>query len=112
MLKSGSARLALYRKKSGAVLIAVQIATTLAILSNALALIVDRLSWSARLTGIDEAHIFFVYATSIDKPPSYAALQSSDLAMLRAMAGVANAYATNSFPLEGGGWSMTADLQA
>jgi putative ABC transport system permease protein len=26
------------------------------------------------------------------------------------MGGVANAYATNSFPLEGGGWSMTADL--
>jgi putative ABC transport system permease protein len=110
-LKSGSARLAIYRKKSGAVLIGVQIAVTLAILSNAMALIVDRLSWSARLTGIDEANIFFIYATSVEKPPSFAALQSSDLAMLRSMPGVANAYATNSYPLEGGGWSMTVDLQ-
>jgi putative ABC transport system permease protein len=111
-VKSPSARFAIYRKKSGAVLIAVQIAVTLAILSNAMALIVDRLSWSARLTGIDEANIFFIYATSVDKPPSLTALQSSDLSLLCSMAGVANAYATNSFPLEGGGWSMSADLEA
>jgi putative ABC transport system permease protein len=111
-LKSRSARFAIYRSKSGAVLIAVQIAITLAILANAMALIVDRLSWSARLTGIDEPNIFFIYATSVDKPPSFTALQSSDLALLRSMAGVANAYATNSFPLEGGGWSMSADLEA
>jgi putative ABC transport system permease protein len=111
-MKFRSARLAIYRKKSGAVLIAIQIAVTLAILSNATALIVDRLTWSARLTGIDEANIFFIYASSVDKPTAFAAIQSSDLAMLRSMAGVANAYATNSFPLEGGGWSMSADLQA
>ena len=111
-MKSPSARFAIYRKKSGAVLIAVQIAITLAILSNAAGLIVDRLSWSARLTGIDEANIFFIFATSVDKPPSLTALQSSDLALLRSMAGVVNAYATNSFPLEGGGWSMSADLEA
>ena len=110
-MKSRSARFAIYRKKSGAVLIAVQIAVTLAILANALSLIVDRLAWSARLTGIDEANIFFIYATSVDKPSNLAALQSSDLAVLRSMSGVANAYATNSFPLEGGGWSMSADLQ-
>jgi putative ABC transport system permease protein len=111
-LKSPSARFAIYRKKSGAVLIAVQIAITLAILANALGLIADRLSWSAQLTGIDEADVFFIYATSVDKPHGLTALVSSDLALLRSMAGVAGAYATNSFPLEGGGWSMTADLQA
>jgi putative ABC transport system permease protein len=111
-MKFRSARLAIYRKKSGAVLIAIQIAVTLTILSNAMALIVDRLTWSARLTGIDEANIFFIYATSVDKPSAFAAIQSSDVAVLRSMPGVANAYATNSFPLEGGGWSMSADLQA
>ena len=110
-MKSPSARFAIYRKKFGAMLIAVQIAITLAILANALGLIVDRLSWSARLTGIDEANIFFVYATSVDKPPSYTALLSSDLGLLRSVAGVANAYATNAFPLQGGGWSMSADLE-
>lgn len=110
-MKSRSARFAIYRKKSGAALIAVQIAVTLAILSNAMALIVDRLSWSARLTGIDEANIFFIYATSLDKLPNLAALQASDLALLRSIGGVVNTYTTNSFPLEGGGWSMSADLQ-
>jgi putative ABC transport system permease protein len=111
-LKSRSARFAIYRRKSGAVLIAVQIAVTLAILSNAMALIVDRLSWSAQLTGIDEPNIFFIYATNVDSPPSLAALQSSDLALLRSMVGVANAYSTNSFPLEGGGASMDVALTA
>lgn len=110
-MKSQSARLGIYRKKSGAVLITVQIAVTLAILSNALALVVDRLSWSARLTGIDEANIFYIYAISVDQPPNFAALVSSDLAALRSLNGIANAYATNAFPLEGGGWSMSADLQ-
>ena len=33
-------------------------------------------------------------------------LSHHDLALLRSMDGVANAYATNSYPLEGGGWSM------
>lgn len=83
----------------------------MAILSNALALIVDRLSWSARSTGIDEADIFFIYATSVDEPASLTALQSSDLALLRSLAGVANAYSTNSFPLQGGGWSMDVSLK-
>jgi putative ABC transport system permease protein len=109
-LKSPSARFAVYRRKAGAILIAIQIAVTLAILSNALSLIVDRLSWSARVTGIDEANIFYIYATSVDKPASFTTLQTSDLATLHSMDGVANAYATNSFPLEGGGWSMSADL--
>ncbi len=109
-MKPQSARLAIYRKKSGAVLIAVQIAVTLAILSNALGLIANRLSWSARLTGIDEANIFYTYAISVDQPSNFAALVSSDLAALRSLNGIANAYATNAFPLEGGGWSMSADL--
>ena len=109
-MNSRPTRFAIYRKKSGAVLIAVQIAVTLAILTNAMTLIVERLSWSAQPTGIDEANIFFLFATSVDQPPSLSALESEDLALLRSMAGVANAYATNSYPLQGGGWSMDVAL--
>jgi putative ABC transport system permease protein len=109
-VKSRPTRFAIYRKKSGAVLIAVQIAVTLAILTNAMTLIVERLSWSAQPTGIDEANIFCLFATSVDPPPSLSALESEDLALLRSMAGVANAYATNSYPLQGGGWSMDVAL--
>jgi putative ABC transport system permease protein len=109
-VKSRPTRFAIYRKKSGAVLIAVQIAVTLAILSNAITLIAERLSWSAQPTGIDEENIFFLFATSVDKPGSLAALESQDLALLHSLPGVANAYATNSYPLQGGGWSMDVRL--
>jgi putative ABC transport system permease protein len=57
-----SARMAVFRKRFGAVLIAVQIAITLAILANAAAIIVQRLVWTTQPTGIDEANILFVSA--------------------------------------------------
>ena len=105
-------RLAIYRKKFGAVLIAVQIAVTLAILSNASTLIIERLSWSSQSTGIDESNILFAYAENVDAGANLGAEQSSDLAALRAIPDVVDAYATNSFPLQGGGWSMNVGLKA
>jgi hypothetical protein len=51
-----------------------------------------------RQTGIDEPNIFFAHATSADKPANPAAMQASDLNLLRSIVGVTNAYATNSFP--------------
>ena len=110
MPTSRQVRLAVYRKKVGAVLIAVQIAVTLTILSNAVTLIVERLTWSAQSTGIDEDHIFFAYAENVDINANLGAEQTADLAALRAIPGVVDAYATNSFPLQGGGWSMAVGL--
>jgi putative ABC transport system permease protein len=110
MDSSRQIRLAIYRKKFGAVLIAVQIAITLAILANAVTLIAERLSWSSQSTGIDEDNIFFAYAENVDINPNLVAEQASDLGSLRAMPGVVDAYATNSFPLQGGGWSMNVGL--
>ena len=103
-------RLAIYRRRFGAVLIAVQIALTLAILSNAVTLIVERLTWSSQSTGIDEDNILFAYAENVDVNADLRAEQASDLAALRAIPGVMDAYATNSFPLQGGGWSIAVDL--
>jgi putative ABC transport system permease protein len=103
-------RLAIHRKKFGAALIAVQIAVTLAILSNAVTLIAERLSWSSQSTGIDEDNVFFAYAENVDVRLNLGAEQAADLAALRAMPGVVDAYATNSFPLQGGGWSMSVGL--
>jgi putative ABC transport system permease protein len=110
MDSSRQIRLAIYRKKFGAMLIAVQIAITLAILSNAVALIAERLSWSSQSTGIDEDNVFFAYAENVDINSNLVAEQVSDLSALRAMPGVVDAYATNSFPLQGGGWSMSVGL--
>lgn len=110
MRTSRQTRLAIYRKKFGAVLIAVQIAVTLAILSNALTLIVDRLSWSSRSTGIDETNTFFASAENVDVAGNVSAELTSDLGVLRAIPGVVDAYSTNSYPLQGGGWSMNVGL--
>jgi putative ABC transport system permease protein len=112
MDSSRQIRLAIYRKKFGAGLIAAQIAITLAILSNAVTLIAERLSWSSQSTGIDEGNIFFAYTENVDVNPNLGAEQASDLGALRAMPGVVDAYATNSFPLQGGGWSMSVGLVA
>jgi len=101
---------AMRRNKIGAILIAVQIALTLAIVANALTLIEQRMAWSARPTGIDEANIFYISAESVDQPKNLASLQAADLAALRSLNGVVDAYATNSYPLQGGGWSLTVTL--
>ncbi|HEX7813591.1 ABC transporter permease [Dyella sp.] len=97
---------ALKRHKAGTVLIALQIALTLAIVCNALFIIEQRVNRLQRPTGVTESDLLavqsrFVGATDADTPP----LIRSDVLALRQVPGVADAYATNSFPLRGGGWS-------
>jgi putative ABC transport system permease protein len=103
---------AMRRNKFGAMLIAAQMAVTLAFLANALTLVEQRLTWSSRLTGIDEAHIFVVSTEFIDHPDDLTARQEADLAALRSLGGVKNAYSTNDYPLQGGGWAMDVSLTA
>jgi putative ABC transport system permease protein len=108
MDSSRQIRLAIYRKKFGAVLIAVQIAITLAILSNAVTLIAERLSWSSQSTGIDEDNIFFAYAENVDVNPIWAQSRRRILA-LRAMPGV-GCLCDEFLSPAGGGWSMSVGL--
>src|SRR5271170_1512062 len=103
---------AMRRNKFGAMLIAAKMAVTLAFLVNALTLVEQRLTWSSRLTGIDEAHIFVVSTEFIDHPDDLTARQEADLAALRSLGGVKNAYSTNDYPLQGGGWAMDVSLTA
>jgi putative ABC transport system permease protein len=107
-----SARFAIHRKRVAAVLIAAQIAVTLAILANAAGIVVERLSWSTQPTGLDEANIFFTYSENIETetPTNLAASKAADLAALRAMPGIVDAFPTNSFPLQGGGWNLSVNL--
>jgi putative ABC transport system permease protein len=95
---------AMRRNKFGAILIVVQMAITLAFMANALTLVEQRLAWSGRATGIDEANIFVISSELIDRSDDLNARQTADLEALRSLRGVKNAYATNDFPLEGGGW--------
>ena len=98
------------RNKFGACLIATQMAVTLAFLSNALTLIEQRMAWSDRPTGMAEADAFTMQSETLDHPDDLAARQARDIAGLRALPGVVDAYATNMFPLEGGGWTETVNL--
>jgi putative ABC transport system permease protein len=104
---------AMRRNKFGALLIATQMAVTLAFLANALTLIEQRIAWSGRPSGIDEANIFVMHSEVVDHGGDLAARQASDVDALRALPGVVDAYTTNMYPMEGGGWiesvSLTAD---
>jgi putative ABC transport system permease protein len=93
---------AMLRNKTGAVLVALQVALSLAILSNALYIVVVRQEAAARLTGIqDESAIFSIHVSPINKEDHAAklAVQHRELAALRAVAGVVSAADVNQVPL-------------
>jgi putative ABC transport system permease protein len=101
---------AMRRNKVGAILVAVQMAVTLAILCNALFIIHQRLAASSRPSGLDEANVFAISNQWVGNPPDESALLQTDLAMLRSLPGVVDAYATNSYPLSNSGWGDGADI--
>lgn len=101
---------ALRRHKSGTILIALQIALTLAIVCNALFIVHERIDRVNRPTGMDESNLVLVQSLYVGSAASYVPLELTDLHALRSMPGVEDAYATNAYPLRGGGWSTTARI--
>lgn len=99
------------RNKFGAMLIAAQIAITVGFLANALSIVEFRLSWSTRPSGMDEANIFSIRSDAVDHPADSAARVSADLATLRGLPGVVDAFADYSYPMAGGGWSSSVHLK-
>jgi putative ABC transport system permease protein len=96
---------AMRRNKVGATLIGVQMAITLAILCNGLFIIQQRVALSHRPTGADEANIFVMPNQWVGKPADLGARLQADLAALRGLPGVVDAFATNSYLLSNGGSS-------
>ena len=94
---------AMRRNKVGAILIAVQMAITLAILCNALFIIEQRVASSKRPTGADEANVFVIINQWVGNPPDASARMQGDLAALRRMPGVLDAFASNTYPLSDSG---------
>jgi putative ABC transport system permease protein len=94
---------AMRRNKVGAILIAVQMAITLAIMCNALFIIEQRVAMSKRPTGTDETNVLLIRNQWVGNPPDVSARLQGDLAALRALPGVQDAFATNSVPMSGGG---------
>jgi putative ABC transport system permease protein len=96
---------ALMRNKTGLILIALQVAITLAIVCNSVFIILQRIEKVNRPSGMDEASIFTV--TSLGFAPNYDLPGSlrQDLDALRSIPGVVDATTINSVPLSQGGWS-------
>jgi putative ABC transport system permease protein len=94
---------ALRHHRAATVLIVLQIALTLAIVCNALFIIQLRLAHIARPTGIDEAHIVVIQNQWIGKHETaqLSARLATDLAALRQLPGVADAYADYTYPAAG-----------
>ncbi|TPG08555.1 FtsX-like permease family protein [Rhodanobacter glycinis] len=110
---------ALRRHKAGVVLIALQIALTLAIVCNAVFIIGQRIERVHRPTGLDENNLFLVSqqwvgAPSGDDPGSVEKLdsmQQADLAALRGLPDVASVAPINSLPLLNSSWNGAVDLK-
>lgn len=96
---------ALRRHKAGTILIALQIALTLAIVCNALFIVHERVDRVNRTTGLDETNLIAVGNDYVGAPETFAPLMKTDLQTLRSLPGVVDAYVTNSYPLRQGGWS-------
>jgi len=102
---------ALRRNKVGALVIVVQTAITLAILCNSLFIIQERLRLIDRPTGLQEQDIFTISNQWVGNPPDLAARVNADLAALRTLPEVVDAYVSNSYPLSNGGWDDAIMLE-
>jgi putative ABC transport system permease protein len=98
---------ALLRNRTGAVLVALQVAIALAVLVNALFIDITRMEKMARPTGMDVDNIFVVQSQGFTQRYDLKSSIQEDLGYLRGLPGVIAATATNAIPLSGGGSSTT-----
>jgi putative ABC transport system permease protein len=94
---------ALLRNRAGAILVALQIALTLAIVVNAVFLTQQRVSHIGRPSGIDDQNIFSFWVTSFEPDHDYLGMVRADMALLREMPGIVDAAPMNQVPLSGSG---------
>lgn len=95
---------ALLRNRMGAFLIALQIALTLAIITNAAFIIQKRSADIARPSGLDEANTGIFVTNLFDSKVDQRQLFRDDLEDLRALPGVIAVTPTQSVPVSGSGW--------
>lgn len=102
---------ALRRHKTATLLIVLQIALTLAVVSNALFIVQTRIVHLSRSSGTDEAHLFVIRNEWIGQPdvPHIDAQMRTDLTTLRNLPGVRDAFASQAYPF--GGWGGLARIK-
>lgn len=97
---------AMLRSKTAPLLIAAQVALTLAIVCNALYIINDRLATAARPTGADEANLAQIRFYPHRQISDIADMQRRDIEAIRAVPGVEAALWTNQVPLGQSSWNI------
>jgi putative ABC transport system permease protein len=104
----------LHRNRLGAVLIAVQIAMTLAVLCNGAFIVRQRMKFIERPTGTDEANLFIMKNEWLGSLKNIVPKIQTDLSKLRTLPGVVDAYATNAYPLAnfGAAWPVRPNDRA
>jgi putative ABC transport system permease protein len=98
---------ALMRNRTGAVLVAMQVAIALAVLVNAVYIVAQRFEKIGRPTGIDEPNILVIESAGFTDRYNQTASVQEDLTYLRGMSGVIAATPSNSIPLSSGGNNNT-----
>jgi len=96
---------ALWRNRTGATLVALQIAIGLAVLVNAVYVVQQRVEKIGRPTGMDIDNVFVVGSAGFAKDFDYLGTMTEDLAYLRSLPGIVAASPANAIPLSGGGSS-------
>lgn len=104
---------ALLRNKTGAILVALQVALSLAILANAVHIVSERRAAAARPSGIaDEMSVFTISVShlSSDSPEQQLATMKRETELLRAVPGVAAVAQVNQMPMSQSGWNNSVAL--
>lgn len=94
------------RNKTGIVLIVLQVAFTLALVTNAIAIAQDRAQKMERPSGVDEQNIFHLNSAGFADGFNAQLTIEEDLRQIRGMPGVTAAVQINSIPLGGSGWGQ------
>ena len=102
---------AMLRAKTAPLLLAAQVALTLAIICNTSYLIVERIAVSSRPTGVDEANVFAIAFAAAKKIDDLESMQRRDEQVLSSIPGVVSVSTSNQIPLGQSGWN-TGGLSA
>lgn len=102
---------AIRRSKIGAVLLLLQIALTMAIVSNAAFMINDHVSYLREDTGFPEKEIFSLSVMTFGTDRSLSQQAELDETMIRSLPGVIDASLIQAVPLSGGGSSSSVALK-
>jgi putative ABC transport system permease protein len=96
---------AMLRNKTGAILVGLQIAITLAVVANSIAIIMTRVEKISRPPGIDSDNLIFVQSYGFGPNYDQRSTIDNDLRLLRSLPGVVSASPISQIPMSGGGSS-------